>query len=117
MNRDCFAWEGLSHGMEMAREMSAFPELDQIEREIERLAHDILADPRRGEAMRCDCPKMLQEIEARAPKPPTPQATDPFADPTALARSLRELGEDEFSAVEEVVAGERARRAANSHHR
>jgi hypothetical protein len=112
MNRDCFAWEGLKSGVKMAREMSAFPELDEIEREIEQLAREILADPRRVEAMRRDCPKSLQEVEARAQKPPAPQAANPFADPTGLARSLRELGDDEFSTVEEVVAGERARRNA-----
>src|SRR5438045_1142680 len=114
MNRDCFAWEGYARGAKMAREMSAFPELDKIERDIEELAHDILADPRRVEAMQRDCPKSLQEVEARAAKPVPPQSANPFSDPTALARSLRELSEDEFAAVEEVVAGERARRDANS---
>lgn len=112
MNRDCFAWEGLKSGVKMAREMSAFPELDEIEREIEQLARDILADPRRVEAMRRDCPKSLQEVEVRAPKPQTSQAATALADATGLARSLRELSDDEFSAVEEVVAGERARRNA-----
>ena len=113
MNRDCVAWEGLAQGVKMARSMSAFPEMDEIEREIEQLAHDILADPRRVEALRRDCPKLLQDVEARAPKPLTLAAANPFADPTALARSLRALGEEELSAVEEVVAGERARRLAN----
>ena len=113
MNRDCFAWEGYAEGLKMAREMSAFPELDEIERDIEQLAHDIVADPRRVEAMRRDCPKLLQEVEARA-KPVTPESPNVFSDPTAVARSLRELSEEAFSAVEEVVAGERARRGADS---
>ena len=113
MNRDCFAWEGYAEGAKMAREMSAFPELDGIERDIEQLAQDILADPRRIEAMRRDCPKLLKEVESRAAKP-VPQPANLLSDPTALGRSLRELSEEEFVAVEEVVAGERARRSAGS---
>jgi hypothetical protein len=114
MNRDCVAWEGYAEGVDMAREMSAFPEMDEIERNLDELARDILADPRRIDAMRRDCPELLEQVEARAPTLQTPQPANPFADPTGLARRLRELGEDQFFAVEEVVAGERARRAASS---
>lgn len=97
MNRDCVAWEGYAQGAKMAREMSAFPELDEIERDIDQLARDILADPRRVEALRRDCPKYLEEVEARAPKPPmTLVAAGPLTDPTALAASLRGLSEEEF---------------------
>jgi hypothetical protein len=112
INADCMAWEGLAQGVKMAREMSAFPQMDEIERQIEQLAHDILADARRVEAMRRDCPQRLKEIEARVPQPSSAQLVNPLANLTALASDLRELSPDEFAAVEEVVSGERARREA-----
>jgi hypothetical protein len=110
MNADCFQWEGLMQGLKMAQRMKAFPQADDIDEKLDELAHAIMADARRVNAVRQDCPKRFAEIEQRISQP----GVQPFGDPSTFAKRAQLLNAEILDQLQAAVEGEKHRRTGEA---
>jgi hypothetical protein len=108
MNVDCQTWEAFTMALKQVRSIKAFPQIDEVEAKMAKLAKEIMADTRRSNAVSLDCPKKFADIQARAGS--TGQAPAPISLAT-LPAQLSSLDDKVFQAVEAAVIAERTRRA------
>ena len=51
LNIDCQTWDAMHLGLKQVQGMGGFAQADEIERELDKLAAGVLADPRRVNAV------------------------------------------------------------------